>query len=59
MLVKGIETYKSQHTWSETPEIDRNGYSAMADVLIDGGVVKGRYPYERLVRSEFADQAMD
>ena len=59
VLLAGIETYKRQRTWSETPEIDRDGYSAMADVLIDGGVVKGRYPYERLVRPEFADQAMD
>lgn len=57
VLVAGVETYKLQHTWSESPEIDRDGYSAMADVLIDGGVVKGRYPYERLVRSEFADHA--
>ena len=58
VLVRGVEAYKSQHTWSETPQIDRDGYSAMADVLIDGGVVKGRYPYERLVRPEFADRAM-
>ena len=58
VLLQGVETYKRQHTWSETPEIDRDGYSAMADVLIEGGVVKGRYPYERLVRSEFADRAM-
>ncbi len=58
-LQAGIAQYKSLGTWSETPAIGSDGYNAMRQVLIEGGLVKGRYPYERLVRSEFAESAMD
>ena len=58
VLQTSIARYKSLEIWPETPDIGIDGYDAMRQVLIDGGLVHGRHPYERLVRPEFAQQAM-
>ena len=58
VLHASIACYKSLDTWAETPSIGVDGYDAMRQVLIDGGLVKCRHPYERLVRPEFAERAM-
>ena len=58
VLQASIARYKSLEIWPDSPAIGTDGYDAMRQVLIDGGLVKGRHPYERLVRPEFAQQAM-
>ena len=58
VLQASIARYKALEIWPETPDIGIDGYDAMRQVLIDGGLVKAQHPYERLVRPEFAEQAM-
>ena len=58
VLQASITRYKSLEIWPATPDIGIDGYNAMRQVLIDGGLVKTHHPYERLVRPEFAQQAM-
>ena len=58
VLQASVARYKSLGIWPETPDIGVDGYDAMSQVLIDGGLVKTHHPYERLVRPEFAEQAM-
>ena len=58
VLKSSIARYKSLEIWPATPDIGIDGYNAMRRVLIDGGLVMARHPYERLVRPEFAEQAM-
>ena len=57
-LEKAIRQYKSQKTWPQTTLIAEDGYIAMRDILINGGLVNGSYSYERLVRPEFANNAI-
>ena len=57
-LKASIARYKSLGIWPDSPEIGVDGYDAMRQVLIDGGLVTGHHPFERLVRPEFAQQAM-
>ena len=57
-LGKAIRQYKSQKTWPQTTLIGEDGYIAMRDILINGGLVNGSYSYERLVRPEFANNAI-
>lgn len=57
-LERAIEAYKRQETWAESPLIGEQGFTAMRDLLIDGGLVKGRHRYERLVRPDFALRAV-
>lgn len=58
VLEASIQRYKNQGTWATTPLIGTEGYNNMRDVLINGGVVKESYPYERLVRPDFATRAI-
>ena len=58
VLRTSIARYKSLEIWPQTPDIGIDGYDAMRQVLIDGGLVKAHHPYERMVRPEFAQQAM-
>ncbi len=58
VLERSIERYAAQKTWALDPLIRENGFVAMRDVLVDGGVVRGRHPYERLVRPALALEAM-
>ena len=57
-LARAIAQYKKQETWPQDALIGEDGYDAMRDILIDGGLVTGRHSYERLVRPEFARNAM-
>ncbi|MCH7801528.1 MAG: ABC transporter substrate-binding protein [Chloroflexi bacterium] len=57
-LARAIAQYKKQETWPHDALIGEDGYDAMRDILIDGGLVTGRHSYERLVRPEFARNAM-
>lgn len=41
----------------DTPAIGIDGYDAMRDILIAGGLVKRRRPYERLAPPEYARRA--
>ena len=58
VLQASVARYKSLRIWAETPDIGVDGYDAMRQALIDGGLVKAHHPYERLVRPEFAQLAM-
>ena len=57
VLARAIYQYKSQNTWPQDTLIGKDGYDAMRDILIEGGLVSCRHPYERLVRPEFARNA--
>ena len=57
-LERAIQVYKRQETWAEDPLIREEGFTAMRDLLIDGGLVERRHEYDRLVRPGFAQRAM-
>ena len=57
-LERSIQRYKSQQTWAEDPLIGEDGFTAIRDILIDGGLVKNTHAYNRVVRPEFALEAM-
>ena len=58
VLERSIDRYKQQQTWATDPLIGEDGYTVLRDTLIDGGLVKGRHPYDRLVRPEIALEAI-
>ena len=50
-----IARYKTQGTWSATPDLNEPEYQALQDILIDAGLVIERQPYERVVTTKFFD----
>ncbi len=54
LLRDSISQYRANQTWPDTSLITPESFDAMRDILIDGGLVKGRHEYQRLVRPEFA-----
>jgi NitT/TauT family transport system substrate-binding protein len=58
VLERSIERYRQQHTWPDNPLIGEGGFTRIRDMFIAAGLVTERYPYDRLVRPEFARQAI-
>ena len=58
VLERSIARYRQQHTWPDHPLIGEDGFTRIRDMFIAAGLVKARYPYERLVRPEFARHAI-
>lgn len=54
LLEDCIRQYRANRTWPDRAAITRLSFDAMRDILIDGGMVRERHAYERLVRPEFA-----
>ena len=54
LLLDCVSQYRTNRTWPESAAITESSFNGMRDILIDGGMVRGRYGYDRLVRSEFA-----
>ena len=50
-----IARYKTQGTWSATPNLNEPEYQDLQDILIDAGLVIERQPYERVVTTKFFD----
>ena len=54
LLRRFIHQYRANQTWPTSSMITHHSYDSMRDILIDGGLVKSRHSYDRLVRPEFA-----
>ena len=54
LLQDCIHQYRANNTWPESAAITESSFNGMRDILIDGGMVRGRHEYDRLVRPEFA-----
>ena len=58
VLEQSLTLYKRNQTWSRDCLIGEVGYKAMNNLLMDGGLVTSSYPYEKIIRPEFAIKAM-
>ena len=54
LLRDSIGQYRANFTWPSSSLITQESFDSMRDILIDGGLVKARHEYGRLVRPEFA-----
>ena len=59
LLLDCVSQYRANGTWPESAAITESSFNGMRDILIDGGMVKGRHEYGRLVRPEFAAVSAD
>ena len=57
-LSRIVARYRAQGTWPDDPRLDRPGYDRLQDILFAGGFIKARHPYERLIDTEIATEAI-
>jgi NitT/TauT family transport system substrate-binding protein len=50
--------YLAQHTWARDPICRRAGYEYLQDILVYGGLIKRRFPYEDLIDTAAAEAAV-
>lgn len=53
-----VAEYKKVKIWATDPRIPRDGMDRMIALMADGGILKQRFPYDRVVDPRFADKAM-
>ena len=54
LLLDCVSQYRANRTWPTSAAITESSFNGMRDILINGGMVRGRHEYDRLVRPEFA-----
>lgn len=50
--------YKKVKIWATDPLIRRDGMNLMLDLVVEGGILKQRIPYEQIVTTKFAEKAI-
>ena len=53
-----IERYKVQDTWKTDPTVSEEGFALIQDIMIEGGELAERIPYEDIVVTDFAESVM-
>ena len=59
LLSRAIARYKEQDTWAKDPLLREDGFDTLQEVLAQAGLISSRYPYARIVSSDFARKAME
>jgi NitT/TauT family transport system substrate-binding protein len=58
LRTRAVARYLQQHTWAGDPLLREDGFNALQDILIGGGIISKRHPYADHVNDEFAQAAM-
>lgn len=53
-----IAEYKKVKIWATDPLIRPEGLNLMLDLVVEGGILKQRTPYEQIVTTKFAEKAI-
>lgn len=53
-----IERYKAQDTWKTDPTVSEEGFALIQDIMMEGGELAERIPYEDIVVTDFAESVM-
>jgi NitT/TauT family transport system substrate-binding protein len=58
LLARIVARYRAQGTWPDDPRLDRPGYEKLQEILYAGGFITARHPYERLIDTGIATEAL-
>ena len=58
LLARIVARYRAQGTWPDDPRLDRRGYGYLQEILLLGGFIKHRHPYDLLIDTDIATEAM-
>ena len=57
-ITKIVKRYQDQDTWKEDLIFERSSFELLENILEEAGELQTRVPYENLVTTEFAEQAV-
>ena len=58
LIARSISRYKEQATWALDPLFREDGFDRLQDVLTQAGLINSRQSYSRIVRTDFARNAI-
>lgn len=58
-LIKVTERYKAIEAWSPTPELTKESFDHLQNIMIEAGELKNKVPYEDLVVDKFAKKVSE
>ena len=59
LIFRSVQRYKEQETWPRDPTLEPPEFYGLQKILLDAGLVKEEQRYEKIVRPEFAQAAVD
>jgi NitT/TauT family transport system substrate-binding protein len=58
IAISSIDRYKQQGSYASDPIVDEKEWNNLLDVMTSAGELKERAPYDKLVTTTFADEAI-
>ncbi len=58
VLEKVAQRYKEIDAWSKTPNLSKESFDRLQDVIMEAGELEAKVPYEKLVTNTYADIAV-
>ncbi|TYQ15853.1 UNVERIFIED_CONTAM: NitT/TauT family transport system substrate-binding protein [Acetivibrio alkalicellulosi] len=59
ILIKVAQRYKKYDAWSSDPIMRKDAFDRLQEVMIKAGELRGKLPYEDIVTTEFAENAVN
>ena len=59
IIFRSVDRFKRQETWPVDPRLGLPEFNGLQKILIDAGLVQEEQSYEKIVRPEFAQAALD
>ncbi len=58
ILTRSVRRYKDQDSWSQNPILTKAAFTRLQDIIQSAGELDKRVPYEKMVNTQFAMQAV-
>jgi NitT/TauT family transport system substrate-binding protein len=58
IVARAVKRYQAQDTWNQNPILTKAAFSRLQDIIESAGELQKRVPYERMVNTKFAVQAI-
>ena len=58
LMARIVARYRGQGTWPADPTLDEPGYERLQEILLTGGFIRRRHPYNTLIDTEIAREAL-
>lgn len=58
LLTRAVKRYKEQDTWAQNPIMTKAAFNRLQEIIYDAGELKKKVPYEKMVNTKFAMEAV-